>query len=739
MAYAIIPPTPPTGGYRLNVTINSKVVPFLLDTGAAVTLLRENIWRELNVDKQKLEPAPNLQLVGVDGSPLQARGRTQAELNLGGEAFRADIVVVDTLTTEGILGLDFLQKHGAVVDLGGKRLVFSDRDLQLPLDGTRVEGNGICHVSACEKFTIPPYSELEVMASVETPTGTGKTWILERSKRPAAAVASAIVNPTEGTIPVRLLNVRAEPVTIHRGEEIGTLEEAEAAPTQPSVIAGVQPREVSKEKQELLWQTAVQTEGLSEAERKKFYDLLISYEDLFATSDSDMGRTKRIKHSICTGDSPPIRQAVRRVPPARREEVKQLLGNMLKNDVIQPSSSPWASPIVLVRKKDGSMRFCIDYRKVNAVTRKDAYPLPRIDTTLDTLAGSQLFSTLDLLSGYWQVEVEEEDRAKTAFCTTEGLFEFKVMPFGLCNGPATFQRLMDLVLAGLQWSQCLVYLDDIIIIGRDFEEHLSNLQSVFQRLREAGLKLKPRKCHFLRHQVEYLGHIVSRDGVATDPAKTSKVATWCPPTTTKEAQQFLGFASYYRRFIKDFAQIAKPLHRLAERNTKFLWTAECEKAFHTLREKLTSTPVLAYPDFTREFILDTDASDTGIGGVLSQIDQSGQERVIAYASRVLSKPERKYCVTRRELLAVIVFLREFRHYLLGRHFTLRTDHGSLVWLCNFREPEGQLARWLEIIQEFDFTILHRRGKLHTMQMLSPGYTARSVVGKSKSLSQLQWH
>ena len=450
---------------------------------------------------------------------------------------------------------------------------------------------------------------------------------------------------------------------------------------------------------------------LGSAEREHFYGLLLEYSDVFASSDADLGRTGRLKHSIDTMGSHPIRQPFRRVPPPQREEMHRLLNDMLERDVIQPSASPWASPVVLVRKKDGSLRFCIDYRRLNAVTRKDAYPLPRIDDTLETLAGSHWFTTSDLLSGYWQVEMAKEDREKTAFCTQEGLFEFKVMPFGLCNAPATFQRLMDLILAGVQWSTCLVYIDDIVIPGRTSEEHMGNLRVVLQKLREAGLRLKLSKCSFFQRQVGYLGHIVSREGVATDPAKTEKVAAWPCPTSVTEVQQFLGLASYYRRFIRNFAEIAKPLHRLTEKAQGFQWTNQCDDAFRELKQRLTSAPILAFPDFSQPFILDTDASQTGIGAVLSQV-QEGQERVVAYASRTLSKAERRYCVTRRELLAVVTYVQHFRHYLLGRRFELRTDHGSLTWLQGFKEPEGQLARWLERLQEFDFKIIHRRGKQH---------------------------
>ena len=237
---------------------------------------------------------------------------------------------------------------------------------------------------------------------------------------------------------------------------------------------------------------------------------------------------------------------------------------MITNGIVEPSDGPWSSPVVLAKKKDGSLRFCMDYRKVNAITRKDAYPLPRVDDTLDTLGGSKFFTTLDLTSGYWQVEVAAEDRPKTAFSTPEGLYQFKVMPFWLCNAPATFQRLMDRVLGGLKWSSYKVYFDDIMVIGSTFKDHLQNIAGVLTRLREAGLKLKPAKCNFCQQQVAFLGHTISARGIATDPAKTEVITKWPTPQTRRDVQQFLGLANYYQRFIQDFGTIAKPLHRLTE-------------------------------------------------------------------------------------------------------------------------------------------------------------------------------
>ena len=421
--------------------------------------------------------------------------------------------------------------------------------------------------------------------------------------------------------------------------------------------------------------------------------------------DGKLGRTNLIKHKINTGDHRPIRQHPRRVPLHLQEEAKGQVKKMLQEGVIEPSSSPWSAPVVLVRKKDGTYRYCIDYRMLNKVTVGDAYPIPRV--SFDQLEGAKWFSTLDLQSGYWQVEMDQADKEKTAFVCKEGLFQFNLMHFGLTNAPSTFERLMEMVLAGLQYQICLIYLDDVIVYGKSFEEEISRLGKVFCRLQDAGRKLKPQKCVLFQKQVTYLGHIVSERGVAPDPAKIESVKGWPTPTNVTEVRSFLGLAAYYRRFIKDFSRIASPLHRLTEKGRMFSWDETCQTAFEELKVHLTSAPVLAYPKLKTKFMLDTDASDVAIGAVLSQkFDE--WEHVIAYGSRCLSKAERRYCVTRKELLAIVYFVKYFRHYLYGRQFLLRTDHGSLRWLFNFKEPEGQVARWIEALSTFDFDIQQTR-------------------------------
>ena len=389
----------------------------------------------------------------------------------------------------------------------------------------------------------------------------------------------------------------------------------------------------------------------------------------------------------------------------------------MKSGVICESSSPWASPLVYVKKKDGTTRPCVDYRKLNAQTVKDAYPLPNISDCLESLGGSTYFSCLDILSAYYQIEVAEQDRPKTAFVSKYGLFEYNVMPFGLCNAPSTFQRCLELIMRGLQWDIVLIYLDDLIVFSRTFDENLQRLDIVLSRLYEAGLRLKPEKCELFKEEVSFLGHVVSKDGIKPQKSKVSCIVNWQTPTDLTTLRSFLGFCSYYRRFIRDFSSRARPLNRLLEAGQPFEWTKECQNSFNDLKSSLTGDEVMAFPQDDGMFILDCDASDYAVAGVLSQVQFNEQcdefcERPIAYASKSLNKAQRRYCTTRRELLAVVTFVTMFKQYLLGRSFLIRSDHSSLTWIMSFKNPENQMARWLEVLSQYDFRIEHRKGSKH---------------------------
>ncbi len=386
------------------------------------------------------------------------------------------------------------------------------------------------------------------------------------------------------------------------------------------------------------------------------------------------------------------------------------LQKMLDAGVIRPSMSDWSAAPVLVRKRDGNVRWCLDYRALNQVTTKDVYPLPLVEDCTDMLSGHCWFSKLDANSAYWQIRITEDDQKKTAFSTKYGLYEFVKMSFGLCNAPATFSRAINFVLRGLTWKTVLAFLDDILALGKTFDEHLHILREIFKRFLEYQLKLKPKKCQLFARKVEFLGRWVGPEGLALSEGDITVVREWEVPKSRKDVERFLGLVNYHRMFIPDFAKRAAPLYGLTGKNP-FEWGTEQDEAFVDLKSALTSAPILGLPNRKDVFVLDTDASDYAIGAQLSQV-HDGVERVISYGSFSLTKEQRKYCTTRKELLSVVRFTRQYRHYLLGRHFTLRTDHNSLTWLMSFKEPQGQIARWLEELSQYDMTIIHRPGLKH---------------------------
>jgi len=324
---------------------------------------------------------------------------------------------------------------------------------------------------------------------------------------------------------------------------------------------------------------------LEEIHKTSLQNFITEYIDVFS---SDLKTTTdKVKHEIHVDSIPIKSRPLSKLSPSERKEIDDFVDAMLKSQQVRPSSSPWSSPVLLVKKKDGTKRFCIDYRKLNAVTKKDVYPLPRIDDALNHLKNMKYFTILDLISGYYQIPIREEDKEKTAFITHSGLYEFNVMPFGLTNAPATFQRLMNVTLAGLNWKICLVYIDDILIFSQTMDEHMIRLHNVFDRLRLSNLKVKPSKCKFAFFETNYLGHIISEKGIRPDPEKIRAICDWHEDKikiNVKQVRSFLGICNYYRRFVRNFAQVARPLTELLKKDSDFNWTAQCSHAFNELKK-----------------------------------------------------------------------------------------------------------------------------------------------------------
>ena len=449
---------------------------------------------------------------------------------------------------------------------------------------------------------------------------------------------------------------------------------------------------------------------LSDKEIRQIKALVDEFSDIFAKNSEDIGETDFV-HKIKLISDEPVKSKAYRIPNSQKIIVEKELEKMLSIGVIKRSNSPWSSPVVLVKKKDGSVRFCVDYRRLNALTVKDNYPLPYIDETLEGFIGKTHFSTLDLISGYWQFQMDPESQLFTSFVTHKGTFMFLRMPFGLCNAGASFQRAMEEVCQDL--PQSTAYIDDVITASTGFENHLNDLRKVFIKLRLAKLKIKPSKCKFGCSEIKFLGFIVSREGIKVCQSRSDTIENYPRPKNAKAIQRFIGLINYYRKFIKDFATIASPLTKLTRKKVPFIWSEDCETAFNTLKKCLLSPPILIYPDHSRRFKITTDASNVGLGAVLSQEDDEGVDRVIAYASRKLKPAEINYSTTEQELLAIVYAVEKYRPYVFGRTFDLVTDHKPLTYIHTSSSKSQRLTRWKLSLSEYSFDVKYKPGKENT--------------------------
>lgn len=723
----------------------------VLDTGSQVTLMRQSLYNQHFWNKPKnMTDSTVFTLKAANGLAIPYSGYAILDFEFQGVRVpRRGVVLVEDehLTSPFLIGMNVIsecwetvfEKPQAVTSAtyfsreSWKRAFAVCQRISVT---TGEDGYmGYVWPSGRRGIKVPASSEIVVWGRARMgPRGTEYCGLVEALPGPhPIEVARVVAKVRHGRIPIRIRNVTPCVVSIGRFQKLGRLFRVAEMD-----ICGTRELDLSQgvggQVQVSIVEAGVSVEvgepgvrmgvlgdrpDLSTQQQGELQALFSKWGRVFADSDEDFGRTDMVQHQIPTGEAAPIRERFRPLPPAMYRDMKVLLAEMLESGVIRESTSPWAAPVVMVKKKDGSWRFCVDYRKLNAITHKDAFPLPRIEETLTTLTKSCWFSTLDLASGYWQVGMDPKDREKTAFTTPIGLYEFDRMPFGLCNAPATFQRLMQHCLSGQVTESVLVYLDDIIVYSPDFSSHLQHLDAVFARLWNHGLKLRPDKCKLLQKEVKFLGHVVDDRGVRPDPEKVSAVQECRIPATVRQVRAFLGLAGYYRRFIPGFAKMALPLNRLLAgapaaqtRTRKVEWTSECQDAFVKLKAALTQAPVLAYADFSLPFVVYTDASNQGLGAVLAQV-QGGRERVIAYASRSLHPTERNdsnYSSFKLELLALKWAVTEkFKDYLMGVKFTVFTDNNPVAHLRTAQLGATE-QRWVAKLSAFDFDVKYRAGR-----------------------------
>ena len=485
---------------------------------------------------------------------------------------------------------------------------------------------------------------------------------------------------------------------LRRGSVIG-----KARPLDTNEINNVEPMEVDQPTE-----TEEDEIDVPEKHRRNITRLVKKNNDLFARKDKDLGHTSTVKMQIDCQGHRPLKNRAYRTPLNKRKIIDKAIDEMLEAKVIERSQSPWSFPFVVVKKKDGSDRMCVDFRTLNKIVRPVSFPLPLIDDILSPLGDAKYFTALDLKSGDWQVQLEEDSKEKTAFVCHRGLFQFNVMPFGLSNAPAVFQELINIVLQGCD-EFAMAYLDDVLIFSKNPEEHLRHIETIFERIRQHGLKLKLKKCAFFKEETEYLGFVISKDGVKPDPKKVEAIRDLPEPKNVREIRGFIGMCSYYRRFVPNFSKLAEPLIDMTKKYARFKWTSECQTAFDFLKESLTVVPLLAYPDTNKPYVLYTDASNNCIGACLTQKTDDEEEKPIYFLSHKLSPTQTRWSTIEKEVFAIYYALQKLDHYLHNARFTIKTDHKPLKYILDSPMQNKKIQLWALSIAGYNCQVEYIRG------------------------------
>ena len=717
----------------LPVTLGTTACLALPDSGNTWrNVISEDLMTKLGYNLSQLHPLPNHRVSSANKrAPLTVLGELPTSLSFRIHGCPAPLktkpAVIRHLHTDFNMSVNFMRAHGIneihtenCVQIGSQKI---------PLVSANEYGQPEQLVLIKETKTIPANSIgfFEIHTKKKSPIPIqegllqGNLSFLENTN--CCPLTSAVVTLEDGITTGSAINIHNHDIVLPAGTHYGYISALPESPPQTQRAPLFPPKTTQWQKRRWIDENfKLSTNPLLQNPRhlEAAFSLLLRHWDVFS-QDGQYGKTHLIQHEIHLEPGPPIREKFRPLNPALEEDLKKTIIKWKNQDVIESSSSPWSFALVPVPKKNGKIRWATDYRRLNQRTIRDSIPLPLIEDNLAKLSKSQIFSCIDGAGAFLAIPMHPRDKEKTAFSTPFGLYQYKRMPFGLMNAPATYTRLVQRVLEGIPPEMALPYLDDTCVHSVTFEEHLIALDQVLSAHQEAGLKLEPEKCTFFTTELNYLGHTISGQGIQPTKEYTRVIREWPIPRTKTHIRAWLGKVGYYRRFVPNFAALAAPWNEFTGKTSSkdekepIVVTPEMEKVFHQLNVLLTEAPILAYPQFDSDhpFILDTDWSqgNSAIGGVLSQV-QDGQERVICYGGKKLNKSQRNYAPTKGELFAVIYFIRHWKYYLQYKKFLLRTDHRALQWIHKMEAPSGMIARWLQTLSNFSFDVEYRKGKDH---------------------------
>lgn len=687
--------------------VNNFKYRFLLDTGASLSVIQYD---------KNLRNFPMYQeftsISGV-GGVIHTLGTVQLTLesfaesqNLFTVKHKFHVVKHLPIRCQGILGMDFLTTYSESLNFHTNEIVLNNKGsrciLDLAIKQSSEHNTNTLFVKARTEGT---YFVNVANAYGQRPT----TQLLIQSAeiQEGVFVANALVRIQRNKIPVRIINMTEQDVTLNNFiPSITTVSDYHIFNFEPC-----ENNKDSKRVQRVL--DLLNTKHLNEEESSSLINIIAKFPDVFYLKGDKLTTTNVYEYNIqLKPGSKTVYTKPYRLPYAQKEEVNRQIQNMLDEGILEPTNSSYSSPVLLVPKKSNDkekkFRLVVDYRKLNEAIVEDRYPLPNITEVLDALSGCVYFSHLDLYSGFYQLKLNKDSRKYTAI--QNGQYQLTRLPMGIKTSPSAFSRMMNLAMSGLTFDKCMVYQDDLSVMGKSLADHNKNLLDVLTRLRKVNLKLNIEKCEFLKKELLYLGHVVSEHGIQPDPGKIKVLKEYPVPTNADEVRRFVAFTNYYRKFIPNFAKLTVCLTKLTKKNVKFVWSDECQKSFELLKEKLMSPPILQYPDFSEknEFTIQCDASGFALGSVLTNKNGSA----IAYASRMLNKGEINYPVIEKELLSIVWAIKHFRPYLYGRRFRILTDHRPLVYLFGMKDPSSRLIKFRLALEEYDFYIEYIKGSLN---------------------------